>query len=189
MWLIVGLGNPGTQYSLNRHNIGFMAVDYLLRSLSEGSKSNRIHEKSEMKGQLAKFKWGDHDVVTLKPQTYMNKSGESVQSVMQFYKINSEHLIVIHDEIDQVFSKIKLQKNRGHAGHNGVRSITESLGTSDYIRLRLGVGRPIIPQQSVADFVLQNFTNEEFNAMPDFLNQACDSLESTVFKSTSIFDK
>ena len=108
----------------------------------------------------------------------MNLSGESVQPLMGFFKIPLDHLIVIHDEIDQPFGQMKIQKNRGHGGHNGIKSITGLMGTMDYTRLRLGVGRPENPQFNVADYVLGKFTQDEFSQLPDFLNKAGDALEA-----------
>lgn len=176
MWLIVGLGNPGAKYELTRHNIGFMAVDYLHRSLGAPK------PKSDFKGLVNRFRWEDQEIVTLQPQTYMNLSGDSVRPLMDFYKISLEQLIVVHDEVDQPFAKMKLQKNRGHGGHNGIRDISAKMASADYVRLRLGVGRPADPRFSVADYVLQNFSEDEMRAMPEFLNKACDALEAVIFQ-------
>jgi peptidyl-tRNA hydrolase, PTH1 family len=174
MWLLVGLGNPGSQYKFNRHNIGFMAVDSFVGP--EKLKSFR----SEFKAEFQKLKYKDEEIVLLKPQTYMNLSGDSVQEVVNFFKIPLDKIIVIHDEIDQPFGKIKVQKARGHGGHNGVRDITAKLGTNDYIRLRLGVGRPTNPNINVADHVLQNFAKEEQAGLEDLLIQSTLALESII---------
>lgn len=171
MWLIVGLGNPGNQYALTRHNIGFMAVDYHLKGLGNPP------SKNQFKAEIFQSKIGEHPVIFCKPQTFMNLSGESVQPLLGFYKIPLDHLIVIHDEIDQPFGKMKIQKNRGHGGHNGIKSVSGLLGSADYIRLRLGVGRPENPNIPVPDYVLQKFPQEEFGKLPDFLNTACDAVE------------
>lgn len=175
MWLIVGLGNPGNEYKITRHNIGFMAMDAFLRSVQAPA------AKQEHKAFTWKMKMDDVDVLMAQPQTFMNRSGESVQALMNFYKIPLENLVVIHDEIDQAFGQLKIQKNRGHGGHNGVRDITEKLGSMDYIRLRLGVGRPPHPSMNVADYVLQKFTSEEMNQLPDFFQKAFDAVESIIF--------
>ena len=172
MWLVVGLGNPGGEYKLTRHNIGFMAVDYCLQGLGNPS------AKNQFKAEIFQTKIGEHQVLFCKPQTFMNLSGESVQPLMGFFKIPLDHLIVIHDEIDQPFGQMKIQKNRGHGGHNGIKSITGLMGTMDYTRLRLGVGRPENPQFNVADYVLGKFTQDEFSQLPDFLNKAGDALEA-----------
>lgn len=175
MWLIAGLGNPGAQYSLTRHNVGFMAIDYF----AEGIKTSAW--QNEHKALTLKFKLEGENILLVKPQTFMNLSGESIQSIMSFYKINLDHLIVAHDEIDIPFQKIKIQKNRGHGGHNGIRSISEKMGSADYIRLKLGVGRPPHPNMQVADFVLQKFSSEEMATLPEFLNRSVDAIESIIF--------
>lgn len=174
MWLITGLGNPGNQYSLTRHNIGFMAVDYFLKA------GGNPPMKNQFKAEVFQGKLDEHPLLFCKPQTFMNLSGESVQPLLGYYKIPLDHLIVIHDEIDQPFGQMKIQKNRGHGGHNGIKSISGLLGSADYIRLRLGVGRPANPNIPVADYVLNKFTPEEFAALPEFLNRACDAIESIV---------
>lgn len=172
MWLIVGLGNPGGEYKLTRHNIGFMAVDALVQGLGNPP------AKNQFKAEIFQTKWNDEPVILCKPQTFMNLSGESVQPLMGFYKIPLSNLIVIHDDIDQGFDQIRIHKNRGHGGHNGIKSITNLMGTMDYTRLKLGVGRPDNPAFNVADYVLGKFTKEEFEKMPDFLNRAGDAVES-----------
>ncbi len=172
MWLIVGLGNPGKEYKFTRHNIGFMAVDYLLQSLGSPP------EKDQFKAEVTQAKLGDTPVILCKPQTFMNLSGESVQLLMGFYKIPLTHLLVIHDDIDQSYGQMRLHKNRGHGGHNGIRSISGLLGSADYIRLKLGVGRPDNPEYSVADYVLGKFSSEESKTLPGFLNKALDATES-----------
>lgn len=174
MWLIAGLGNPGNKYALTRHNIGFMAVDMLHRSLGAPD------PKSDFKGLVSKFRWEGEEIVTVQPQTFMNLSGESVQPLMDFYKIGLENIIVIQDDIDQPFGKMRFHKNRGHGGHNGIRDISGRLGTADYIRLKLGVGRPENPNVPVADHVLTRFSDEEMKAMPDFLNRAGDAIEALI---------
>lgn len=180
MWLIVGLGNPGNKYLLNRHNIGFMAVDAFL------AHNGKPSYKSEHKATTYHLSLDDQKVILAQPQTFMNKSGESVQSLMAFYQIPKDHLIVLHDEIDQPFGALKIQKNRGHGGHNGIRSIHDLVGSNDYYRMRLGVGRPANEQMNVADFVLQNFSKEEQQEMPAYLNYVLDALDALMFEG---FDK
>lgn len=177
MWLIVGLGNPGSKYTLTRHNIGFLAVDALARSL--GVETHAF--KTEHKAQVVKLKIDDQDVILAKPQTYMNLSGESVVPLMNYYKITADKILVVHDEVDLPFGYMKLQKNRSAGGHNGVKSVIEQLGHQDYARLRLGVGRPSNPHVPVVDFVLQNFSNEEQQKLTDFLNHSGDAIESFIF--------
>jgi PTH1 family peptidyl-tRNA hydrolase len=115
----------------------------------------------------------------------MNKSGDSVAALLHFYKIPIENLIVIQDDIDQPFGKMRFHKNRGHGGHNGIRDISEKLGSPDYIRLKLGVGRPAIPQMNVADWVLQNFSNDEMIQMNEFINKSLNAIEAVIFDGLS----
>lgn len=176
MWMIVGLGNPGTQYALTRHNIGFMAVDMLLKSVGNP------HESQSNKALVAKFKWDSESIVVVKPQAFMNRSGESVKPLLDFYKISPENLIVVHDEVDLPFAGMKIQKNRSPGGHNGVKDISLHLGTNDFCRVRLGVGRPTQPQQAVADYVLAQFSKSEMENLSDFLNKACDAIETIIFE-------
>ena len=182
MHLIVGLGNPGSKYDLTRHNIGFMALDFYLRSL-EGAKPPP--PRDEQKALVTRVKLDDHDVLFVKPQTFMNLSGESVRGLLAFYKIPLENLLVIHDDIDQPFGAIRFHHNRGAGGHNGIKSITECLGTMEYARLKLGVGRPTIAGMDVPSYVLQNFSTEEMAQLPDFLHVAGDALESFLFDGLS----
>lgn len=169
MFLIVGLGNPGVRYKLTRHNIGFIVIDALAAHLGV-----RV-ETEKFNAQIGKSRIGEEDVYLVKPQTFMNLSGEAVQPLMAYFKIPLQNLLIIHDEVDLPFMQIKFQKNRGHGGHNGVRNIHEKIGP-DYARLRLGVGRPTIPQMSVSDFVLQNFTPEQESQLGDFIGQASDAV-------------
>lgn len=170
MWLIVGLGNPGTKYQVTRHNVGFTAVDFFARGYESGP------WKDEHQALTTRVKMDDELILLAKPQTFMNLSGESVQALMTFYKIPIDKLLVLHDEIEIGFGLTRFHKNRGHGGHNGIRNISEKLGP-DYTRLKLGVGRPAIPEMSVADYVLQKFSEDEMNRMPDFMNRAGDAIE------------
>lgn len=176
MYLIVGLGNPGGQYALTRHNIGFIALDLFAKSLSAPDWGQ------EHKAFTCKFKWNSEQILLAKPQTFMNLSGQSVQALLQFYKIPMERMLVLQDDIDQPFGKLRFHKNRGHGGHNGIRNISELLGTPDYSRLKLGVGRPPHPQMQVADYVLQKFSDDEQTQMVDFLNLCGDAIESFIFE-------
>lgn len=175
MYLIVGLGNPGQKYLYTRHNVGFFVIDKFVQALS-------LPEKSEHKALTYKAKIKDKDVLFVKPQTYMNLSGESVQPLMAFYKIPLENLLVIHDDIDQTFLSLKLQKNSSSGGQNGINSIHEKLGTADYARLKMGVGRPTFPGQSAADHVLQNFNGLEESFMPSWIEVSCKSVEAFIEK-------
>jgi peptidyl-tRNA hydrolase, PTH1 family len=181
MKLIVGLGNPGTQYALTRHNIGFMAIDAFHHVHGGGS------WKSEHKAETCRIRLGEEQILLAKPQTFMNLSGQSVQAMMAFHKIEKTDILICHDEVDIKFATMKFQVNRGHGGHNGIRNIHELLGGNDYARLKLGVGRPpqyidddgkvTRPTMEVVDWVLKQFSKEEFKAMPDFLSNSCDAIE------------
>ncbi len=150
MLLIVGLGNPGTQYENTRHNIGFKVVDKLINDLGA-----RDVSKNAFHGELFK----SPNFLLLKPTTFMNISGKSVQAVKNFYKIELEDIVVIHDDIDLPFSALRFKNAGGHGGHNGLRSIDAMIG-KEYNRVRMGVGKPEYKSQ-VADYVLSSFTADE----------------------------
>lgn len=180
MWLVVGLGNPGAKYLLTRHNIGFMALDNFTAGIGN------LPSREERKAVTCRFKMEDHEIILAKPQTFMNKSGESVRALLDFYKIALDHLVVLHDDIDQPFGSIKIQRNRGAGGHNGLKSLNEILGTQDYMRIKLGVGRPPHVKMDVADYVLQPFSPPEQAQLSEFLNRSGDALETLIFEG---FDK
>jgi peptidyl-tRNA hydrolase, PTH1 family len=148
-WLFVGLGNPGNQHKNNRHNIGFMAVDRI------ASDYRFPAEKSKYKGLLSENKIDGRKVVILKPQTYMNVSGEAVQAAASFYKVEPAQIVVFYDEIELPPGKLRVKRGGGHAGHNGLRSLDACLPSNDYWRVRLGVGRP--EHGDVSGHVLGNF--------------------------------
>lgn len=171
MKLIVGLGNPGSKYQMTRHNIGFMVIDALVEIHRGGS------FKQEHKAHTQKLLLSSQPILLAKPQTYMNNSGESVRALVDYYNIDISDLLIIHDDIDQAFGAMKYQKKRGHGGQNGIRSIHQHLGTNDYARLKMGVGRPSHPAQDVANYVLQDFSRSELKDLPDILSLACESVE------------
>ena len=156
MRLVVGLGNPGGRYARNRHNIGFMAIEAIARRHRAAGFRNRF------KGELAEVSIGGERVLLLKPQTFMNASGESVGEVARFFKLLLSDVIVIHDEIDLRPGKLRVKRGGGNAGHNGLRSIDALLGP-DYWRVRIGVGHPGI-KELVQPYVLQNLPDEERKA-------------------------
>jgi len=153
--LFIGLGNPGTKYENTRHNIGFKIIDQLVSELGA-----RDVSKASFEGIL--FKYSNH--YFLKPTTYMNLSGKSVLAVKQFYKIDLEDIIVIHDDIDLPFGALRFKKGGGHGGHNGLKSIDTMIG-QEYLRVRVGVGKPEHKSQ-VADYVLHDFSKEEEQHLP-----------------------
>lgn len=174
MRLIVGLGNPGPRYALTRHNIGFMVIDVLADAFAEGAKF-----KSEFKAETLKIQLGGQSVLLCKPQTFMNLSGESVQALVNMYKIANEDILVVHDEIDIPFGQLRFQSKRGAGGHNGIKSVHQMLGSDEYGRLRLGVGRPPVfvdddgqkvrGAMEVHEYVLHPFSKEEQNRLRDEL--------------------
>lgn len=164
MWLIVGLGNPGPKYELTRHNIGFLAIDYALTSLGNAPM------KSGFNGLFAQGNLEGEKVILLKPQTYMNKSGLSVQAAAAFYKIRPDHIIVLHDDMDLLLGQMRIKQGGGHGGHNGLRDIDAHLG-ANYVRIRLGIGRPAI-KGTESDFVLHPFSNAELKTVEEVIKKS-----------------
>lgn len=169
MFLIAGLGNPGADYAMTRHNVGFMVVEAVRQHFGLPAWSGKF------KGAVSKGRIQGEDVVLLMPQTFMNLSGESVQPALAFYKVPPANLLVVHDEIDIPLGEIKYKKGGGDAGHNGLKSITKQLGTPEYARLRMGVGRPVHTGQ-VADYVLGTFTSVEFDTLAPRLEWVMDNV-------------
>ena len=161
MKLFVGLGNPGKKYVNNRHNIGFMALDQI------ASDHSFSPWKSKFQGQLSDGKLGLEKVILLKPETFMNLSGQSVSETIKFYKIKTEDVVVFHDELDLSPSKIRVKTSGGHAGHNGLRSIHQHIGP-DYQRVRMGIGHPG-DKNRVANYVLSDFAKNDQNWLQDLL--------------------
>jgi peptidyl-tRNA hydrolase, PTH1 family len=155
MRLVVGLGNPGSRYARNRHNIGFMAVEAIARRHGSPGFRNRF------KGEIGEASIGGERVLLLKPRTFMNASGESIGEAARFFKVLSQDIFVIHDEIDLRPGKLRAKRGGGSAGHNGLRSIDALLG-ADYWRVRIGVGHPGV-KELVQPYVLQNFSSEELH--------------------------
>lgn len=166
MTLFVGLGNPGASYSKNRHNIGFRVIDRLIDHYGARNVS-----KNTFEGELFK----SNQLLFLKPTTYMNLSGKSVFAVMQFYKILLEDMIVIHDDLDLPFGAVRFKKGGGNGGHNGLKSLDHLVG-NDYLRVRLGIGKPAHRSQ-VADYVLSDFTPDESAALPSWIGYIADSCD------------
>ena len=163
MKLVVGLGNPGSKYQNHRHNLGFMVVDELAKSWS----ADPFREK--FNGQFSRARRDSGEVVLLKPMTYMNLSGESIQKALAFFKLSAADLVVVHDELDLPFGTLKVKVGGGAAGHNGLKSIVQHCGGPDFLRVRVGVGRP--PQRG-ADHVLSDFSREECAELPTVVESA-----------------
>jgi PTH1 family peptidyl-tRNA hydrolase len=169
--LVVGLGNPGPQYAKTRHNIGFMVADLLAARLGAPFK---VHKRSG--AEIVTGRLGNRSVVVAKPRTFMNESGRHIGPLAKFYSVSPADVIVIHDELDIDFGKIRLKLGGGEGGHNGLRSVVNALGTKDFQRIRIGIGRPP-GRKDPAAFVLENFTAAERNEVPTICEQAADATE------------
>jgi peptidyl-tRNA hydrolase, PTH1 family len=172
MLLIVGLGNPGSQYSKNRHNIGFMAVDEIVRRHGFGA------FRAKFQGELAEGKIGTQKVLALKPMTFMNESGRSVAQAVKFYKIAPEDVIILHDELDLAAGKLRVKSGGGHGGHNGLRSIHAQIGP-DYRRIRLGIGHPG-DKAKVTSHVLKDFAKADGEWLEPELEAIADHFDTVI---------
>lgn len=170
-WLVVGLGNPGREYEGSRHNVGFLVVEELARR-HQGRVSNRAAKS--LTGQL---RLGDSEMILAKPQTWMNLSGEAVKALRARYGTPLDRLLVVHDELDLPFGRLRLRKGGSSAGNHGMDSVIASLGSKDFARLRVGIGKP--PGDGV-DYVLSPFTKREGELLPDVIRRAADAVEATV---------
>jgi PTH1 family peptidyl-tRNA hydrolase len=171
-WLVAGLGNPGPEYAANRHNIGFMTVDLLAERISGRFKSHKS------RAQVVEGRLSGQRVVLAKPMTYMNLSGGPVTALRDFYKVPVANLIAVHDELDIGFATLRLKRGGGDNGHNGLKSITQSLGP-DYLRVRCGIGRPP-GRMDVAAFVLKDFSSAERKELDWFVDRAADAVEALI---------
>ncbi len=169
-WLIAGLGNPGPQYAGNRHNVGYLCCDEIAGQLRVTFKRDRSRAFAAT-GMLA-----GASVVLAKPMTFMNASGGPVAALRNFYKIPCERIIVIHDELDLPFGTVRLKLGGGDNGHNGLRSVTAALGSREYHRIRIGIGRPP-GRMDPADFVLRDFSAAERKELPEIVARAADSVQ------------
>ncbi|MCP2030274.1 PTH1 family peptidyl-tRNA hydrolase [Okibacterium sp. HSC-33S16] len=171
-WLVVGLGNPGPGYAGNRHNVGQMVLDELARRI--GSTFTRHKTPAVVaEGFLSP---GGPKLILAKPNSFMNLSGGPVSALLRFYSLDPSRLIVVHDELDIPFDSLKLKSGGGHGGHNGLRDIAKAADTPDFIRVRVGIGRPP-GRQDPADFVLKDFGSTERAALPTLLAEAADAVE------------
>jgi PTH1 family peptidyl-tRNA hydrolase len=168
-YLLVGLGNPGRQYRTNRHNIGFMVIDHLVNRL--GGSFSRL----ESRALVTKSDYRSHRLVIAKPQTYMNLSGQAVGGLARFYKIPLPNLMVVYDDVDLPLGTLRMRPEGGAGGQKGMLSIIDSLGTQEFPRLRVGIGRPPGRMQA-ADYVLQDFSKAEAEFLPHIVERAGDAL-------------
>lgn len=155
MYLIVGLGNPGSDYARTRHNVGFLFVDYL------AERHGLSFAASKWQAQVASAKLWGSSLVLVKPETFMNRSGMAVARIAAYYKVAPEHIVVIHDDLDMPAGRVKILADRGAGGHNGIRSLISQLGAKDFPRIKVGIGRPPQNGMPVEKYVLANFSSEE----------------------------
>ena len=179
MFLVVGLGNPGEKYARNRHNIGFMAADEIVRRHSFSA------YRTKFQGELAEGKIGTDKVLVLKPQTFMNESGRAVHEAASFYKIATEDIIVLHDELDLEPGKLRVKRGGGHAGHNGLRSIHAHL-SEHYARVRLGIGHPG-HKDKVTGHVLTDFAKADAQWLTPLLDAVADNMDALLDERDSDF--
>ena len=172
-FLIVGLGNPGKEYELTRHNIGFIVLDNF------AIKAGIEITNSGYRGLYGKGEYLNSKLYLLKPQTFMNRSGESVKEIKNFYKIPSEQMIVIHDELDISLGNLKVKEGGGTAGHNGLESIQACIGDSDFIRLRVGIGKPDMKGKTVKH-VLSSFHKDEIDILNETIEKATDAINEII---------
>jgi PTH1 family peptidyl-tRNA hydrolase len=172
-WLVAGLGNPGQQYAANRHNAGFMVADELAARIGAGFKRHRS------RALIAEGRLGGVPVTLAKPAGFMNLSGGPVASLCGFYKIPPGRVVVVHDELDVPFDVIRIKLGGGDNGHNGLRSVTAALGTRDYYRVRLGIGRPP-GRMDPADFVLHDFSAPERAILPGLIGSGADAVTTLI---------
>jgi PTH1 family peptidyl-tRNA hydrolase len=180
-WLVVGLGNPGPAYAGHRHNIGYLVNDELAIRMRGSWKRHKSGRSDTIEGRLSAGSSGQGGprVVLCRPSSYMNEVGGPVKAVASFYKIEPDHLVVIHDELDIAFDTMRLKFGGGDNGHNGLKSLRNSLGTGDFYRVRVGIGRPP-GRQEVSDFVLSNYSPSERKVLPFQVDTAADAVECLI---------
>jgi len=186
-WLVVGLGNPGPQYAGNRHNVGQMVLDELARRTGAtfgGRSGGLLHRRPQAavaEARLGVLPGGAPGprVVLAKPSTYMNVSGGPVAALAKYYDVPLERIVLVHDELDIPFADVRLKRGGGEGGHNGLRDTSKALGSKDYVRVRVGIGRPP-GRQDPADFVLKDFAKPELKDLPWLVDRAADAVEAVL---------
>jgi PTH1 family peptidyl-tRNA hydrolase len=177
-WLVVGLGNPGKEYTANRHNVGFMVADLLASRLgAKFGRAKRAHAEVA-EGRLG---FGGPKLILAKPLTYMNLSGAPVVALAQFFKVPVERVIAVHDELDVPYGQVRAKRGGGEGGHNGLRSMSKSLSSKEYARVRFGIGRPP-GRQDPADYVLSDFGASERKELEFLVDRAADVVEAVVLE-------
>ena len=182
-WLVVGLGNPGDEYAATRHNVGQMVIDHLAKRHSVKLSSHKSRT------DIAAYKLGvgvdAHPIILAKSKSYMIASGGPIKALASFYSVEPSNIIVLHDELDIPYAAIRTKVAGGDNGHNGLKSLTSSLGTADYFRVRLGIGRPM-GQQDPGDFVLKQFSKEEKKTLDEFIERGADCVEFLIEKGLDL---
>lgn len=173
-YMIVGLGNPGLKYENTRHNIGFMCLDKI------AEKNNTIINKMKQKAYIADVRINDNRCLLVKPQTFMNLSGEAVVPLMKFYKLEPENVIIIFDDVSFDVGKIRIKRNGSHGGHNGMRNIIELSGTDAFPRVKVGVGKKPHPEYDLADWVLSKFKNEDFETLDKTIDRVAKAIDCII---------
>ncbi|HEX8003266.1 MAG TPA: aminoacyl-tRNA hydrolase [Mycobacteriales bacterium] len=177
--LVVGLGNPGPRYAGNRHNVGFMVLDELARRVGGSFKAHRG------RADVVETRLGERRAILAKPKCYMNLSGGPVASLRDFFKVPPADIVVVHDELDIPYGTLRLKLGGGDNGHNGLKSITQSIGSREYHRVRFGIGRPP-GRQDPADFVLNDFSGAERKELPFHVDRTADAVEALLAKGLAM---
>ena len=177
LWLVVGLGNPGPSYAGNRHNVGYLVNDELASRVGSGFRPHNTGRADVVEGRIGGP--GGARVVLARPRCYMNETGGPVSALAKFYKVPVERVIAVHDELDIAFDTLRVKLGGGDNGHNGLRSMRSSLGSGDFYRVRVGIGRPP-GRQSPADFVLSDYSSAERKILPFQVDRAADAVESLI---------
>lgn len=173
-WLVAGLGNPGLQYENTRHNAGFLAADKIAKD------NNFSFDKNKFEALLGECNIGGKRILIIKPQTYMNNSGRAIQKISAFYKIPTERIIIMHDDVSLDVGKIRMRRKGSHGGQNGMRDIIELLGTDNIMRVKIGVGQKPNPQYDLASWVLGKFPKENQKELEDSLDKVSRSVEEII---------
>ncbi|HEX3221450.1 MAG TPA: aminoacyl-tRNA hydrolase [Nocardioides sp.] len=177
VWLVVGLGNPGPSYAGQRHNVGYLVTDVLAERMGSRFRAHKSGRADVVEGRLTPPGVDGPRVVLARPRCYMNETGGPVKQLATFYKVPPERIVVVHDELDIPFDTMRVKLGGGDNGHNGLRSLRGSLGTGDFYRVRVGIGRPP-GRQEVADFVLSDYSSAERKVLPLQVTTAADAVES-----------
>lgn len=181
VWLVAGLGNPGPAYAGHRHNVGYLVADELASRLGSPFRAHKSGRADVVEGRLGAPGSDAPRVVLARARCYMNESGGPIKSLLTFYKLPADRLVVIHDELDIPFGTLRVKLGGGDNGHNGVRSIRSALGTGDFYRVRVGIGRPP-GRKDVSDHVLGNYSTAERKDLPFQVDRAADAVESLILE-------